>query len=68
MPRSPDGSLPGGLEENEAQEERFLERHQSARRLAEMSWREFFVSLGIRTLVVIAIVLAVFLLLKLFVG
>ncbi len=68
MPRSLDGSSPAGDAEVDAGEELVLERHGQARRLAEMSWREFFVSLGIRTLVVIGIVLSVFLLLKLFVG
>jgi hypothetical protein len=68
MSQLPDGSRSAALEENEAQEERFLERHRSARRLAEMSWREFFVSLGVRTLVIIFIVLAVVVLLRLISG
>jgi hypothetical protein len=68
MPASDDGLSPLDDADVEEAEERVLERQKAARQLAEQSWREFFVSLGVRTVVVIAVVLAVALLLKLLLG
>jgi hypothetical protein len=52
----------------DAKRESLFARQKAARRLAEESWKGFFVSLGIRTVVVIAVVLAIFLVLRLLVG
>jgi hypothetical protein len=57
-----DGAQVGGGEEQ------VLERQLSARRVAEQTWPEFFRSLAIRTVVTIALVLAVFFVLKLILG
>jgi hypothetical protein len=68
MPGPVDGSSPAGDAEVDAGDENVLERQKAARRLAEQSWREFFISLGIRTIVVLVVVLALFWLLKVVLG
>ena len=68
MPRSVDESSPGGDADVDADENRTLGRQRKARRLSEQTWREFLVSLAVRTVAIIAIVLAVFWLLRFFVG
>ncbi len=52
-------------DEQHPPEERLLPRQKAVRSLAEQTWREFFVSLGIRTLVILGVVLLVFIVLTL---
>jgi hypothetical protein len=76
MPPSADGTPPRpdaadaevGNDEVDDSADRVLERQRSARRLAEQTWPEFFLSLAVRTVVIIAVVLAVFFVLKLILG
>ncbi len=70
MPTSADGTPIGGHAEVggaevDGGEEQVIERQRSARLLAEQTWPEFFRSLAIRTVVTVALVLAVFFVLKL---